>query len=190
LVRSTVFLLLHDLFHANHGKEIAMISLKTAMLAAALMASMAAVQSASAQVVALGASNTEGHGVGSSEAYPAQLERMLQAKGSHTSVTNAGIFGDTTEGMLSRLSSSVPDGTKVVILQFGGNDTRRGITPAQRQANIARIQQQLHARGIKTVAADPYVGAALRSGMAQSDRIHLTAAGHQKVAAQLASSIR
>jgi acyl-CoA thioesterase-1 len=167
-----------------------MISLKTAMLAAALLAGMAAAHSASAQVVALGASNTEGHGVGSSEAYPAQLERMLQAKGSHTQVRNAGVFGDTTAGMLSRLSSSVPDGTKIVILQFGGNDFRQGITPPQRQANIASIQQQLKARGIKTVQADGYVKSALQSGMAQGDRIHLTVAGHQKVAAQLAGSIR
>ena len=166
-----------------------MISLRTALLVAALVGGMAS-HSASAQVVALGASNTEGHGVGSSEAYPAQLQRMLQAKGSSTQVSNAGVFGDTTQGMLSRLSSSVPEGTKVVILQFGGNDGRRGITPPQRQANIASIQQQLKARGIKTVQADDYVKSALQSGMAQSDGIHLTAAGHQKVAAQLVGSVR
>ncbi|UZE52302.1 GDSL-type esterase/lipase family protein [Rhodopseudomonas sp. P2A-2r] len=164
--------------------------MKTALLAAALLGAMAVTHTASAQVVALGASNTEGHGVGASEAYPAQLERMLQAKGKGMSVRNAGVFGDTSAGMLSRLSSSVPEGTKIVILQFGGNDMRQGITPPQRAANIASIQQQLRARGIKTVQADGYVKSALQSGMAQNDRIHLTAAGHQKVAAQLVGSIR
>jgi acyl-CoA thioesterase-1 len=154
-----------------------------------IIAGSAAAYSASAQVVALGASNTEGHGVGSSEAFPAQLERILQAKGSHMQVRNAGVFGDTTGGMLSRLSSSVPEGTKIVILQFGGNDFRQNVTPAQRQANIASIQQQLRARGIKIIQADGFVSAALKSGMAQSDRIHLTAAGHQRVASQLAGSI-
>jgi acyl-CoA thioesterase-1 len=167
-----------------------MISLKTATLAAALLAGLAMTQPVSAQVVALGASNTEGQGVGSSDAYPAQLERMLQAKGSRMSVRNAGVSGDTSAGMLARLSSSVPDGTKIVILQFGGNDMRRGITPPQRAANIASIQQQLKARGIRTVQADGYVKSALQAGLAQGDRIHLTAAGHQKVAAQLAGSIR
>lgn len=166
-----------------------MISLRTAILVATVLAGMSA-HSASAQVVALGASNTEGHGVGSSAAYPAQLQAMLQAKGSRTTVTNAGVFGDTTSGMLSRLSGSVPEGTKVVILQFGGNDGRQGISPSQRQANIASIQQQLRTRGIKTVQADGYVKAALQSGMAQSDHIHLTAAGHQRVAAQLVGSVR
>jgi acyl-CoA thioesterase I len=155
-----------------------------------VIASGAMAYSASAQVVALGASNTEGHGVGSSEAYPAQLERMLQAKGSQMHVTNEGVYGDTTGGMLSRLSSSVPEGTRIVILQFGGNDLRQGVTPAQRQANIANIQAQLRSRHIKIVQADGLVMAALRSGMAQSDHIHLTAAGHQRVASQLTGSIR
>lgn len=173
----------------NYTKGLTMISLKTALLAAALLAGQAT-HSAFAQVVALGASNTEGQGVGSAAAYPAQLERILQAKGSRTSVRNAGVSGDTSAGMLSRLSSAVPEGTKVVILQFGGNDMRRGITPQQRAGNIASIQQQLKARGIKTVQADGYVKSALQSGMAQGDRIHLTAAGHQKVATQLAASIR
>jgi len=154
------------------------------------IAGLGAAYSASAQVVALGASNTEGRGVGSSEAFPAQLERMLNAKGSSTQVRNAGIFGDTTSGMLSRLSSSVPEGTKIVILQFGGNDFRQGISPAARQANIASIQQQLRARGIKTIQADGLVKAALKSGLVQSDRVHLTAAGHQRVASQLMGSIR
>lgn len=166
-----------------------MLSLKTAMLVATLFAAMGA-HHAAAQVVALGASNTEGQGVGSSAAYPAQLQGILQAKGSRTTVSNAGVSGDTTSGMLSRLSSAVPEGTKVVILQFGGNDGRRGISPAQRQSNIAQIQQQLRARGIRTVSADPMVGTALRGGMAQGDRIHLTAEGHRKVAMQLAGSIR
>jgi acyl-CoA thioesterase-1 len=155
-----------------------------------IIAGPAMAYSASAQVVALGASNTEGHGVGASEAFPAQLERMLHAKGSSLQVKNAGVFGDTTGGMLSRLSSSVPEGTKIVILQFGGNDFRQNVTPAQRQANIASIQQQLRARGIKIIQADGFVSAALKSGMAQSDHIHLTAAGHQRVASQLAGSIR
>jgi acyl-CoA thioesterase-1 len=55
---------------------------------------------ANAQVVALGASNVAGRGVSSSEAFPAQLEQMLAAKGLNVHVTNAGISGDTNEGML------------------------------------------------------------------------------------------
>jgi hypothetical protein len=50
-------------------------------IAAAILLSFALMGSASAQVVALGASNTQGHGVGASESYPAQLQAMLRAGG-------------------------------------------------------------------------------------------------------------
>ena len=53
-----------------------------------------------ATIVALGASNTYGKGVARNQAYPAQLEAILRAKGSTIRVVNAGINGDTTEGML------------------------------------------------------------------------------------------
>lgn len=53
-----------------------------------------------ATIVALGASNTYGKGVARNQAYPAQLEAILRAKGSNVHVVNAGINGDTTEGML------------------------------------------------------------------------------------------
>ncbi len=79
-----------------------------------------------ATVVALGASNTYGKGVARNEAFPAQLEAILRAKGSSVRVMNAGINGDTTEGMLRRLDSVVPNGTSAVILQPGGNDRRKG----------------------------------------------------------------
>lgn len=108
----------------------------------------------SAQVVALGASNTESHRVSSSESYPAQLQAMLQARGSDLRVTNAGVYGDTTGGMLARLSSAVPEVTKIVILQFGGNEFRRNICLDLRQANIVSIQQQLRQRGIRIIQAD------------------------------------
>jgi len=142
----------------------------------------------SAQVVALGASNTEGHGVSSSESYPAQLQAMLQARGSSLRVTNAGVYGDTTGGMLARLSSAVPEGTKIVILQFGGNDFRQGNSSA-RQANIASIQQQLRNRGIRIVQADGLVRSASAAGLVQPDHIHLTAEGYRRVAAQLLPSV-
>jgi acyl-CoA thioesterase I len=65
---------------------------------------------ATAQIVALGASNTEGRGHGShadgvprDQAYPAQLERMLNSSGCRVQVVNAGVAGDTTSGMLARL---------------------------------------------------------------------------------------
>src|SRR6476469_7197465 len=79
-----------------------------------------------ATIIALGASNTYGKGVERNQAYPAQLEAILRAKGANVRVVNAGINGDTTEGMLQRLDRTVPNGTSAVILQPGGNDRRKG----------------------------------------------------------------
>ena len=67
----------------------------------------------SAQIVAFGASNVAGAGVEASQAWPAQLEALLQAKGYHVHVLNAGITGDTTGNMLKRVDSSIPNGTKI-----------------------------------------------------------------------------
>jgi acyl-CoA thioesterase-1 len=145
--------------------------------------------SASAQVVALGASNTRGYGVNEAQSYPAQLQAMLQARGSGLRVTNEGVPGDTTGEMLARLASAVPDGTKIVILQFGTNDARLNTPPATRHANIAAILEELRKRGIRSVQVDELMDAALRDGLVQSDGIHLTAEGYRRVATQLLPSI-
>ncbi len=145
---------------------------------------------ASAQVVALGASNTRGKGVTPAQAFPAQLAAILKASGRPMTVRNAGIDGDTSSGMLARMDRAVPSGTRIVVLQVGGNDARQGIGQAQRAANIAEINRRLVARGIAVVDADGPVVGALRSGLAQADGIHLTPDGHRQVAQQLAGSIQ
>src|ERR1700730_18566980 len=152
--------------------------------------SLAGVKNSEAQIVALGASSTAGYGVGASSAFPALLEALLRAKGRPMSVSNAGISGDTTGGMLARLSSAVPQGTRIVILQIAGNDARKGLSPAAAAANRTEIRRQLHARGIRTIEADGLVQSALRSGLRQPDGVHMTAEGHHRVAQQLAASIR
>jgi chemotaxis receptor (MCP) glutamine deamidase CheD len=49
---------------------------------------------------------------------------------------------------------SVPEGAKILILQFGGCDFRQGNSLAIRQANIVNIQQQLSKRGIRIIRTD------------------------------------
>ena len=145
----------------------------------------------SAQIVALGASATAGYGLAPSESFPAQLQAMLQARGSATQVINAGVSGETTGQILSRVDSSVPEGTRIVILSlFMLNDGRRGVSPAMHRANIASIQQRLHARHIRIVDASGLIRAAAKAGMLQRDGLHLTAEGNRRVAAGLMGSLR
>jgi acyl-CoA thioesterase-1 len=132
-------------------------------------------------IVALGASNTYGRGVARNQSYPAQLEAMLRAKGLNVRVINAGVNGDTTGGMLSRLNSAVPPGARVVILQPGSNDMRKGVGD-QMEGNLAAIESRLAARGIKVVVAENSLNRGLPH---QPDGQHLTPEGYGMLAAAL-----
>jgi acyl-CoA thioesterase I len=137
---------------------------------------------AQAQVVALGASNTAGKGVAPQEAYPVQLEAMLRAKGYNGHVVNAGLNGDTTTGMLARLDSAVPKGTRVVILQPGGNDfvRRRGSFGGGSEAraeNIEQIVSRLRSRGVQVIMLENQTLGAVPAQYHQPDGQHLTPEG-------------
>lgn len=134
-----------------------------------------------ATVVALGASNTAGKGVSPGEAYPAQLEALLRARGLNVSVVNAGISGDTTGGMMARLESAVPKGTSVVILQPGGNDLRRGMSNY-----TGEIRKRLAAMGAKVVMLPNEM---FRGKPRQPDGMHLTPQGYQMLAQQLVGQV-
>jgi len=134
-----------------------------------------------ATIVALGASNTFGKGVARNQAYPAQLEAILRAKGANIRVVNAGINGDTTEGMLQRLGRAVPNGTSAVILQPGGNDRRKGS-----QDRTSEIQSRLSARGILVIMIP---NSMFRGLPHQPDGQHLTPEGYHMLAEQMASQV-
>jgi acyl-CoA thioesterase I len=142
---------------------------------------------AHAQIVALGASNVAGKGVGSSEAFPAQLERMLAAKGYTVHVANAGISGDTNAGMLGRLDQAVPEGTRIVLLgAIGGTYNARRLGQGDQKAEFASIMARLRSRGIKII---PVTGSGIGRNDLQADGIHLTAEGHAVLAARLLPSV-
>ena len=134
------------------------------------------------KIVALGASNTAGRGVSSSEAWPAQLTAMLRAKGFDVSMTVEGVNGDTSSGILSR-ADAIPAGTRVVLYDTGAaNDRNKGVSAGERQANIAQIASRIRAHGAAAILVS-YDGIA--GSLRQSDGIHLNAAGHARMAAQL-----
>lgn len=134
-----------------------------------------------ATVVALGASNTAGKGVSRSEAYPAQLEALLRARGLNVTVVNAGISGDTTGGMMARLESAVPKGTSVVVLQPGGNDLRRGMPNY-----TGEIRKRLAAMGARVVMLP---NGMFRGKPRQPDGMHLTPEGYHMLAQQLVGPV-
>jgi len=161
-------------------------SLQTLAIAAVLALAASPAGAVTLHIVAIGASNTTGFGVGSDHAYPALLQEMLRQKGLNATVTNAGVNGDVTSGMLSRLDAAVPKGTDLVILQPGGNDLRFFGTKAARTANINAMEAKLRARHIRFILYDPDP---VPPDFYQWDHIHFNAAAHAKIAATLAAQI-
>lgn len=173
----------NDKINSMHGR----ISRAGFVLCLFLAAAFALAGTAHAQIVALGASNVAGRGVSSSEAFPAQLERMLAAKGYNARVVNAGINGNTNAEMLARLDQAVPAGTKVVLLgTLGGRYNARRLGQGDQNAEFASIMARLRSRGIKII---PVTAAGVTRKHLQADGLHLTAEGHAAVAARLLPSV-
>ena len=113
---------------------------------------IAVASAASAQVVALGASGTKGYMLPEAETWPAKLQALLHARGLDVSVSNQGINGDTSDGMRARLESAVPLGTRVVIFDPSGNDSKNERTIVRdRPGNIKAIINRLRERGIVVI---------------------------------------
>lgn len=158
------------------------------------------------EIVALGDSNTAGFLVGRRKAFPALMQTELREAGYDVRITNRGISGDTTGGMLSRLDSAVPRGTEIAIVQGGYNDRRRGVSAEDRDANINTILARLRQRGTKVVlcgySGARWAGIARRNGAVlvpsstcydaenrSFDRLHMNRGGHRVVASRLAPVI-
>jgi len=90
------------------------------------------------RIVAFGDSLTAGLGVAQEEAYPARLQRELDAAGYRYRVINAGVSGDTTAGGVRRVDWVLNSKPTVVILELGANDGLRGIDPTETRSNLGQ----------------------------------------------------
>jgi acyl-CoA thioesterase I len=105
------------------------------------------------RIVAFGDSLTSGLGVAAEDAYPAQLQRRLDATGFHYRVINAGVSGDTTAGGLRRVAWALNSKPTIVILELGGNDGLRGLSLAETKSNLERIIEQFQRASVTVVLA-------------------------------------
>jgi acyl-CoA thioesterase-1 len=139
----------------SYGKRGSKVQHFAAMLVAAAAVLLALPATLAAEkpvkVVVLGDSLSAGFQLTADESFPAQLERLLKAKGLAVEVVNAGVSGDTSAGGLSRLDWSVPQGTDAVIVELGANDMLRGIEPKLTRASLEQIIGRLRARGIEVL---------------------------------------
>lgn len=117
------------------------------------LANQNAVSGQSLNVVGFGDSLMSGFELPVQDSFPAQLEKALKDKGVNVTVTNAGVAGETTTDAVSRLDWSVPEGTDMVILEFGANDALRGISPEISETNLAEIIEKLKQRKVQVILA-------------------------------------
>ena len=102
-------------------------------------------------VVAVGDSLTEGLGVEEESAYPALLEKKLEAMGYRYRVINAGNSGETSSGTLARINWVLTLKPDIVILVIGANDGFRGIDPDLIKSNIQKIVTELKGQNVVVV---------------------------------------
>ena len=108
------------------------------------------------RVLILGDSITAGYGLEPGEAYPALLQKKIDAAALPYTVKNAGVSGDTTAGGLRRIDWALgSEGADVLVVALGGNDGLRGIAPTQMSKNLAGIIDKARVKNpqIKVIVA-------------------------------------
>jgi acyl-CoA thioesterase-1 len=134
------------------------------------------------RIVVLGDSLTAGWGVPAGDAFPDKLQSALRVRGQSTTVSNAGVSGDTAAMGLARLHRSITDDTDAVILELGANDMLGGLDPNTTRAALVAILRNLQARRIAVllcgVRTQPTLGddykkafAAMFSGLASEHEL-------------------
>lgn len=121
------------------------------------------------KIVALGDSATAGWLVAKKDAYPAELERQLRAKGHQVEIRNAGVSGDTSAGALKRLDIAVDPDTDIVLVEVGTNDLRLHVPAVKMRANIAEIVRTLQKRRIAVLLIG--LGPLDLSGVARANNV-------------------
>jgi len=138
------------------------------------------------RILAFGDSLFAGYGVGEQESYPAQLEAVLRSRGHNVQVTNAGVSGDTSAAGRQRIGfvlDSLEEKPDLVIVELGGNDLLRGVSPAETRENLEAILAELQRRDIPVLLmgmrAPPNLGEAF---VREFDRLYPELARHYDAA--------
>jgi acyl-CoA thioesterase-1 len=104
-------------------------------------------------LVCFGDSLTAGYGTDPGQAYPDQLQHLLDAQGFHYRVLNSGISGNTTKDGIERIARVLAKHPQIVVVEFGGNDGLRGLPIEQTEANLSDIIDRLQKSGTTVALA-------------------------------------
>ncbi|MCX8048173.1 MAG: arylesterase, partial [Methylohalobius sp.] len=103
-------------------------------------------------VLVLGDSLSAAYGIPVDQGWVALLEAQLKQKHKDLRFVNASISGETTAGGKHRLPALLAQHRPhVVILELGGNDGLRGITPVETEQNLAAMIEASLATSAKVI---------------------------------------
>ena len=96
-------------------------------------------------VVFFGDSLSAGLGVDLEAAFPALIQKKIDAAGLPWRVVNAGLSGETSAGGRRRINWILKQPVDCLVLELGGNDGLRGFAPNETRANLQAIIDQVRA---------------------------------------------
>jgi len=97
-------------------------------------------------VIFFGDSLTAGYGLDPDEAFPALIQKKIDAAGIAAHVVNAGLSGETTAGGLRRLNWILRQKVDVFVIELGANDGLRGIAPDVTRNNLQAMIDQVRTK--------------------------------------------
>ena len=101
-------------------------------------------------IIFFGNSLTAGYGVENSQAFPALIQEIIDSLGLNYKVINAGLSGETTSGGRDRVNWVLRQKADIFVLELGGNDGLRGISPEVTRSNLQFIIEAVRAENQHT----------------------------------------
>lgn len=137
-----------------HAHRVASYPLYAIALVILLWAGVFSARAADPVILAVyGDSLSAGYQLAEGDAFPAQLEKALKARGHDVRVVNASVSGDTTAAGLTRFDWSFPEKADAAILELGANDALRGLDPKETRANLEKLITRIKAKGAEPLLA-------------------------------------
>ncbi len=103
------------------------------------------------RIVFLGTSLTAGLGLDPDQAYPALIQRKLDAAGLRYEAVNAGVSGETSAGARRRVDWLLQQPAAVLVIETGANDGLRGLEVDSMRSNIQAMIDEAEAKAPKPV---------------------------------------
>lgn len=97
-------------------------------------------------ILALWDSITAGYNLDISQAYPAQLETLMQDKGYNYKIINAWVSWDTSQNLLDRIDLYADTQADIYLLTIGGNDALRRMDLQNLKQNIQEIIDTIYSQ--------------------------------------------